>query len=193
MPASRKAPAVAPRAPLSRHEWLLGGQRLLRKGGVRAVKLASLTAEVGATTGSFYHHFSDVAEYLTALAGYYGGEQFDEAMTEVGNPDAVERLRRFGRLTRVQNLQPLDRAMRSWAEADPRARAAVRRTDERVLAFLEGAFNELGFADRDAALRARLLFAYGTAHIVAGWAEQPSDLDDLLAILLGPDSATLLP
>jgi AcrR family transcriptional regulator len=182
--APRQSADVITRAPLSRHAWLLAGQRLLRAGGVRAVKLAPLTAEAGATTGSFYHHFDDFAAYLTALAGYYGGEQFDEAMTEVGSPDAIERLRRFGRLTRVHNLQPLDRAMRNWAADDPRAKAAMRRTDERVLAFLETAFRELGFDGRDAALRARLLFAYGTAHIVARWAERLSDLDDLLTILL---------
>jgi AcrR family transcriptional regulator len=149
------------------------------------VKLAALTSEVGATTGSFYHHFTDFADYLSALAGYYGGEQFDEAMDEVGDSGAIERLRRFGGLTRVQNLQPLDRAMRNWAEDDPQAKAAVRRTDERVLAFLETAFRELGFAKRDAQLRARLLFSYGTAHIVARWAEKPRDLEDLLTILLG--------
>jgi AcrR family transcriptional regulator len=183
-PVTQPAP-VTQRAPLSRHAWLLAGQRLLRAGGVRAVKLAPLTAEVGATTGSFYHHFSDFADYLSALAGYYGGEQFDQAMEEVGSADAAERLRRFARLTREQNVQPLDRAMRNWAEDDPQARAAVRRTDERVLAFLQAAFTELGFAGREAQLRARLLFAYGTAHIAARWSERPSDLDDLLAILLG--------
>ena len=58
-----------------REQWLSAGQKLLRRGGVKAVKLGALTAELGLTTGSFYHHFDSMASFLDELARFYGADQ----------------------------------------------------------------------------------------------------------------------
>src|SRR6476661_8934302 len=68
--ARRRAIAVQRKtsARLSRRDWILAGQEILREHGVSGVKLAQLTRRLNVSTGSFYHHFSNFDEYLGATA-----------------------------------------------------------------------------------------------------------------------------
>ncbi|MFK7914108.1 MAG: TetR/AcrR family transcriptional regulator, partial [Pseudomonadales bacterium] len=66
----------------TRQDWVHGGQRLLIKGGINAVKLRALTQQLGVSSGSFYHHFKNFDVYLTALADYYGTEQAQQLFLE---------------------------------------------------------------------------------------------------------------
>ena len=44
---------------LGRNDWIASGQVILRKSGISAVKLSALTARLGVSIGSFYHHFTN--------------------------------------------------------------------------------------------------------------------------------------
>ena len=55
-------------ARLSRRDWILAGQEILREHGVSGVKLAQLTRRLNVSTGSFYHHFANFDAYLGATA-----------------------------------------------------------------------------------------------------------------------------
>lgn len=163
--------------------WLLAGQALLRSGGIRAVKLRAMAAECGLTTGSFYHHFHSMPEYLEALAGFYGSEQVDEHLSKIQEDDPRERIRLVAEVGRELQLLPVDTAMRDWAGSNPVAATAVAEADARLLRFLAGAFHDLGFEGHEGELRAHLLLASGVARVTPPWGRKPADLDDVLDIL----------
>jgi AcrR family transcriptional regulator len=166
-----------------RERWLLAGQDLLRRGGTDAVKLQALTAELGLTTGSFYHHFPGMAAYLDELARYYGAEQVVGHLDTIGEADPLTRLRRLAEISSGDRMGPLDAAMRDWAGSNPLAATAVREADKILLRYVEQAFRELGFQRRDAQLRATLLFAAGVARIHPPWRPAIRSIDDVLEVL----------
>ncbi len=150
----------------TKRDWVQAGQTLLIDGGIDAVKLHSLTARLGVSTGSFYHHFGNFEEYLATLADFYGSEQaqlpFDEARARVGDdPRALltEATAIFGAGAGRQ----LNVAMRAWAQMDDRANAAVRRYDEALSSNLDEMFLALGY--EDLAAKARTLILMGLAKV----------------------------
>lgn len=177
------------RALLTRDDWVAAGQVLLRDGGVPAVKLTALTGALGVTSGSFYHHFTDVPDYLGALADAYATADLDAAFAAVADAPPIERLRTLFAITADQDIPRLDRAMRIWAATNPRAEAAVARLDHRYLEFLTRIFGELGFDDADARTRALLAYAAGAALIFTPWPRGPEDAERAIALLTGDSAA----
>jgi len=78
-PARRKSRAGISRRSnegrLTRKDWILAGQDMLRAEGIAGLKLASLTGRLGVSTGSFYHHFADFEDYLGAVAEYFSADR----------------------------------------------------------------------------------------------------------------------
>ena len=147
------------------------------------MKLQALTAELGLTTGSFYHHFSGMPDYLDALARYYGTEQVDQHIAGIDEDDARGRIRALAALSRDERMGPLDAALRDWAGGNAAAAEAVAQADAILLRYLERAFRDLGFARRDARLRALLLFSTGVARIHPPWTPAVRSVDDVLDVL----------
>jgi len=168
---------------VTRQDWLVAGQDLLRTGGVRAVKLTALTQALGVTTGSFYHHFSDTQAFLDALADHWGETQPAQTLPAISSGPPLERLAALEALHRANDMERLDRAMRVWAYDDPRAQAAVRKADARLLEFLERAFADLGFEREDARARALLTFSAGAANIYPPWRVGGATRGRMLAVL----------
>ncbi len=169
--------------PRGRELWLLAGQELLRRGGIGAVKLQALTAELGLTTGSFYHHFTGTADYLDDLARYYGSEQVQRNIEAITSDDPRVRLHRLAAFSRDERMAPLDAAMRDWAGSNPLAAEAVGQADAVLLGYVAQAFQDLGFDRDDARLRALLLFSTGVARVQPPWRPAVRSMDDILAIL----------
>lgn len=163
--------------------WLAAGQELLRRGGIAAVRLQALTEELGLTTGSFYHHFAGMSEYLDQLAAYYGSDQPREHLAVAEDADPRERLRRLVALAGDERMVPLDAAMRDWAGSNVAAAEAVRAADEFLLRFIERAFLDLGYRRSEAQTRSILLFSAGVARISPPWQVGRSVVDEILNIL----------
>jgi AcrR family transcriptional regulator len=146
---------------LSRRNWILKGQEILRESGVSAVKLAPLTRRLGVSTGSFYHHFSDFDEYLGAIAEAFSVDRVQSLLNRAraAGGDPVGRIRALAQLSLEDHTFDLDRAMRVWATMDERAQTTVRKAEELVLAFLTKAFRDMGFAAGEARLRAGILLS----------------------------------
>ncbi len=183
--AQPRRPKRSADAPRGRALWLHAGQDLLRRGGVGAVKLPALTAALRLTTGSFYHHFAGMADYLDQLARFYGDGQFEEALPLLDDPDPVVRLRKLAALSRDARMHPLDAAMREWAETNAVAARAVRASDKTLLCFVERAFREIGHPPAEARTRALLLFSLGVARVHVPWRIPRRIFDDVFAVL-GP-------
>ena len=162
----------------SRTDWVKAGQTLLVDGGIDAVKLNRLTELLSVSTGSFYHHFRNLDDYLDALARFYGTEQaqlmFDEARDVVGNDPAAQ-LREATRIFGRGSMRQLNIAMRAWAHRDKRAFAAVRRYDDVLMQNLDQVFLSMGFDEL--AAKSRTLIMMGLASIDIDTDIEPSFLE----------------
>ncbi|MEG3089631.1 TetR/AcrR family transcriptional regulator [Sphingomonas sp. PB4P5] len=157
----------AARTDLAPRDWLQIGQALLKSGGLRALKLRRLADALGASTGSFYHHFKDFDGYQAALAEYFASAQIDPLLARLAeSPLApVERIRAFADHVHKHDMAQLALAMRAWAKSDPRAAAAIRRHDDKVMAFLAAQLVAHGFSPVEAGIRAFALLAAGLGEV----------------------------
>ena len=166
-PASADAGRSIVRTDLAPRDWLEIGLLLLKNGGLRALKLRSLADALGASTGSFYHHFKDFDQYQAALADYFGGTQIDALLDKfaASRRPPVERIRAFADHVRKHDLSPTALAMRAWAKSDPRAAAAIRGHDDKVMGFLSAQLQLHGFTPVEAGIRAFALLAAGLGEV----------------------------
>ena len=183
-------PAAAPaRAPdLTQADWLEAGQSLLRRGGLKALKLRPLADELRVSTGSFYHHFADFDAYQGRLAHYFAEPHLTEMIAALkrATTDPVDRIRLLGQTVRRRGLSRLGIAMRAWAESDPRARAAVEQHDNQMLRFIADCLEEAGFARGEADIRAYALMMLGHGKIHAPHLDMERLFEHLLSILSTP-------
>jgi AcrR family transcriptional regulator len=185
-PGSPKSSELAAKGPdLTRRDWLIGGQKLLKEDGLRALKLRRLAADLGVSTGSFYHHFNSFDAYQGLLAEFFSGEQIGEvlrATEKVTTP--LGRIRALVEIVEAERLTELSLAMRAWAEGDERARTSVRLHDSAVLTFLTTNLELVGFDNGQSRLRAYALVAVGLGRVHADTGLTGGELrDGLLALL----------
>lgn len=135
--------------------------------GIAGLRLSVLTRRLRVSTGSFYHHFTDMEDYLAALASQFSRADVRSILQRAaaGASGPLSRIRRLAAISLDSPIFRLDRAMRVWATSDARAAASIKASERLVLAFLTEAFAELGFARDDAALRAHLLLSANVALI----------------------------
>lgn len=184
-PAGVSAPSARP-ADLTPRDWLEAGQSILRRGGLRALKLRPLADELKVSTGSFYHHFRDFDDYQGKLAHFFAEDQVGDliAALEEASDDPVARIRLLGQTVRRRGSSRLAIAMRAWAESDPRARCAVERHDALMLDFLARNLTAIGFPRADAEVRAYGLITLGLSKVHAPHLDMATLFDSLLAILV---------
>ncbi|MFL0587511.1 TetR/AcrR family transcriptional regulator [Sphingomonas olei] len=187
VPPAASAPVVAPRSTdLTPRDWLEAGPSLLRRGGLRALKLRPLAEELKVSTGSFYHHFRDFDDYQGKLAAYFAEDQVSDliAALERATPEPIDRIRLLGQTVRRRGSSRIAVAMRAWAESDPRARVAVERHDELMLDFLARNLMATGFSREEAEIRAYGLITLGLSKVHAPHLEMSSLFESLLDILV---------
>ena len=173
------------RARVTRRDWIEAAYRELVRGGERGVGINVLAARLGVTKGSFYWHFRDRGELMSALLARWAHERTDEMLgLALGSTaDPRERLRRIQALGR--EVAPLDQAMRQWARHDPAAAEAVRHADRALLSHLTGCLTALGFPADDARLRSLLMLrAWVGGYLVAPEDGSETDADTLLDFFL---------
>ncbi len=67
----RRRDNEASRRKLTREDWIRAALAAMREGGVGAVAVEPLASGLGATKGSFYWHFRDRDELITASIGWW--------------------------------------------------------------------------------------------------------------------------
>ncbi|MGE2691422.1 TetR/AcrR family transcriptional regulator [Mycolicibacterium pulveris] len=150
-------------ARLSVDSWIEAGYTILAEEGIKALKLDRLCARVGATKGSFYWHFSDMASYRAALVTAWG-ELRDEDRRFFADASGIPPRARLSQMMAslvTARHWTLERAMREWARTDAAVAASVRASDQRVLDAVRQAFLDYGFDAEDADVRANATFAAG--------------------------------
>ncbi|EME16509.1 TetR/AcrR family transcriptional regulator [Rhodococcus triatomae] len=147
--------------------YLEAGLLVLAKHGHAGLKLATVCEEVGATTGSFYHAFSNWGDYTATLIRYWREEKSDRfirSAREVADPE--QRLR-FLIDVALALPHESEAAIRVWAAHDPAVRAIQVEADEERRNFIADVyFDAIGDrerADRYATVAMYLLVGFENA------------------------------
>ncbi len=146
---------------LNRNDYFDAGLDLLAEGGIPAQTIAHLCERLSITKGSFYHHFTSLADFRQQLLAYWEAGQ--EAALEATSGDAAEWV--------APATSPIDAAVRAWGQSDETAAAAQGRVDALRLKVASKELRAAGVA----ADRARSLANLGLAILIgaqtagAGW------------------------
>lgn len=163
------------------------GQALLCKEGIAGMRLSKLTRKLHVSTGSFYHHFIDMDDFLGELANYYNTDQVEALIAAATSraSDPLEQIRIVGSESRKKGLFALDAAMRVWASSDVRAATSMRQSERVVMEFLTNAFQRLGFEEAQSEVRARMLLSLSLTNFyeVSGM-DTRQLMDQALSLLL---------
>ncbi len=147
---------------LTKVDWYDAALALLADGGAEQLTLASLCERVGATKGSFYHHFENLPAFHHATLDYWSTDLLARSVaraTAVTDPRArLAELRRIG----VASLHEAEIAVRAWGTWYEPAASAYRRLEEGRRAALVATFGELGIPAAQATRLARI----GTALMI---------------------------
>jgi AcrR family transcriptional regulator len=146
-----------------RERWLTTGLEVLAADGAAALKIERLVVRVGLTKGSFFHHFSGMAAYKTALLERLEAHAAEVIAAWGSMLDAASPRQVLTALTeavgdeRTGPWHPeLEVAVRAWAFQDAEVAAAVQRIDARRLTMLESVWRSLDHGPHEARIKALL-------------------------------------
>jgi AcrR family transcriptional regulator len=136
-------------------DWVNAGLRALARSGFTALKADTLARGLGVSRGSFYWHFAAVGTFHAAVLRHWREVALENIVAEIeGAPgDRLEALIRRGFSARPN----LESAVRAWAFADRKVRAAVDIVDAERVRYLKRLLIEAGVEPAIAESRARVL------------------------------------
>jgi len=145
--------------PLSPDDWARAALAAIARGGVGAVAVETIAAELGATKGSFYWHFKNRDALIQAALDRWEQGRTEAVIEELERePEPAKRLKKV--LAAGFELGPTDRAeIALLANPDhPAALRAVRRVAERRITYMSQQLEALGWNSGDALDRAVLIY-----------------------------------
>ncbi len=136
-----KAPGLRTVARLNPENWLNAAERRLVDGGIDAVKIGPLAADLNVTRGSFYWHFRDRNHLLQALLARWQAQSHEMFHRLVGGNGATG-MEEFVRLVHLwigesDFHSPLESAMRDWGRTSEEVAAVVKAVDEERIAYIK--------------------------------------------------------
>jgi AcrR family transcriptional regulator len=167
---------------LTSRDWVNAGLKALAKSGFTALKADTLSKALGVSRGSFYWHFADVGAFHAAVLQHWRKVAYDNVVREVeGAPE--NRLAALVERAFRADVR-LERAMRSWAMVDAKARAMVEAIDTRRLKYIRQLLIEAGLAANQASARARILYWAYLGHGLSATKPAPAEWQRILEELL---------
>lgn len=144
---------------LTPDDWARAALAAIAQGGVAAVAVETVAAELGATKGSFYWHFKNRDALIQAALDRWEQRRTESVIEELEREaDPAKRLRKV--IEAGFELGPTDRAeIALLANPEhPAAVRAVRRVADRRIAYIAEQLERLGWHSDDALDRAVLLY-----------------------------------
>jgi AcrR family transcriptional regulator len=158
---ARNAPKRGRPPRRSREEWLAQALEVLAKSGNAKLRVETIAAALGVTTGSFYWHFAGRDAFLESLVRYWGEMFTDPVIEHVRNLD--EGRQRLGALMEIvlrNDYARYDVSIRAWAAQEPAIQPLVAEVDQRRLAFVRSLIAEIGFEGEELEMRTRACIGY---------------------------------
>lgn len=148
---------------LSASDWIEVATEALVEGGIAAVAVEPLAARLGATKGSFYHHFENRDALITAALETWERRQGEEVIARLRLiSDPAERLRAVMISALTDRFGGLRDAALLSSSTDPLIRPAVARETKRRLRYLTETYAQMGLSKARARRQALL---YYTAYL----------------------------
>lgn len=155
-----------PKSRLGPGDWVLAGFRALVRGGIAAVRIEALARDLGATKGSFYWHFKDLAQLHQKMLELWESLA-TTALTAHVRQSGLDPVGQLMLLADMVSIRPDDRfggagiepALRDWGRNDPGARAVVERVDRQRLSELAGVLRAVGLEESELLPKAQLIYA----------------------------------
>lgn len=173
---SRKAPAPAVararKAPLGREAWLLAAREALIREGIGAVEVGRLARKLKVTRGGFYWFFDSRKALLDEILKDWertNSAAFKAVLKDAGRNGLAE----FDAVVDIwiheSKYNPAwDSAVRDWARVSTKVANTVRRVDDERIAVLTQIFRDMGCADDEAFVRARVTYFHQVGYYALG-------------------------
>ena len=155
---------ASPRVQLDRENWIESAIDVLARDGVGGLRIEVLAKRCGVTKGSFYWHFKDRQDLLTAMLEYWKeGRIRDIEKTTSVTPGREREQLHFAievyGASRNRKGMAIELAVRDWARHDPQAATFVEAVDLYRLECTRKLFVAAGMTDAEAKSRSLLLYA----------------------------------
>ena len=148
------------RSTLSAGDWEQQALVLIAEKGIRSVAVELLARRMGVTKGSFYWHFHNRESLLEQSLLRWEKHDAANLQASLGAiEDPRERLRSFFRRTGREKLTHNVYSSLCTASDHPQVEPLLERVAERRMKYIEKAFEEIGFAPKEASHRARLTYS----------------------------------
>jgi AcrR family transcriptional regulator len=152
-PSPRKRPAAralngTPESRLTREDWLTAALDALISDGVENVKVLPLAERLGVSRSSFYWFFRSREHLLDLLLERWRDSNTRVIVEKAAAPAA----------TITQGVLNIFIAVREWARRSGHVRRAVDQADDERVDAIKRMFIRHGYRERDAFIRARVLY-----------------------------------
>lgn len=143
---------------LTRDDWIDLGLISLSKKGFKSLRADSLAQSIGVSRGSFYWHFTNIADFELQLMNAWMQRTTESVIVELDREFSPE-----SRLTKLVGLAlsnelTLDKAMRSWSMEDKRASQIVTKVDNQRIVYVQSLLEAIGLNKQEISLRAKALY-----------------------------------
>ena len=145
---------------LSRVDWTEAALAALAQEGLGAVAVEPLARRLGTTKGSFYWHFADRADLITATLELWEQRETAEVISDIeAIGDRGERLTALGRVAIAGAAYGSPHAGVLAARSHPLVAPVLERVTRTRLAFVARLYRDLGLTPDEAERHARLAYA----------------------------------
>ncbi len=187
-PAGSAAPKKERAERLARTDWVDAAREALVKGGVHAVKIDLIANRLKITRGSFYWHFKNRAEVLSALVELWESQNTKPFEDIVRRPDigATEKFAAMARLWLEEKSFDwrFDSAMRDWARSSRAVAKKLAAIDDFRMDLFEQVFAEMGYPPFEAKVRARVTYFHQVGYYTLGIQEDQRARRDMFPMYL---------
>ncbi|MDD5296340.1 MAG: TetR/AcrR family transcriptional regulator [Rhodocyclaceae bacterium] len=150
---------------MDREAWIQAATEVLGEEGISGVRVEVLAKRFSVTKGSFYWHFKDRQDLLSAMLETWREGRIKDILkqTESSPGQEAERTKHvievYSAAKNRKGMQ-IELAMRDWARRDAACAAVVEEVDRIRLECAGKLFLASGCSEQEAATRSLLLYAY---------------------------------
>ena len=139
----------------NRGDWLAGALEVLATEGQSGLQIRELATRMGVSSGSFYWHFENRADFMLQLTEFWEEITTNRIAQEIrsSSGDAKAKLLELMYAIDDGNLSKYDVPMRAWATHDPGVAKVVKRVDKLRSSVVQQLFQEMGFSGNELDMR----------------------------------------
>ncbi|MBN9221290.1 MAG: TetR/AcrR family transcriptional regulator [Mesorhizobium sp.] len=166
------------RQTLSREAWIAAARKVLEKRGIGEVKIDRLAQQFKVTRGSFYFHFTSLADLREGLLQKWRDINCAPfwAMREMHEIDGLQF---FTDIVHVwvdeAPFSPLlDLAVRDWSRTSRKLEQEVKDIDDLRIELLIRSFRAMGYPEDESLVRARITYFHQIGQYALSFKEDPA-------------------